>query len=56
MLMHYFFAKGKTPFYLKPAQTGCIDPSAVDSDARFIYQQVPQLKGKNPADSVSLLL
>jgi dethiobiotin synthetase len=52
MLMHYFFAKGKTPFYLKPVQTGCIDPYAVDSDARFIYQQVPQLKGKNPADSV----
>jgi dethiobiotin synthetase len=52
MLMHYFFAKGKTPFYLKPIQTGCIDPDAVDSDARFIYQQVAQLKGKDPADSV----
>ena len=52
MLMHYFFAKGKTPFYLKPAQTGCIDPYDADSDARFIYQQVPQLKGKNPTDSV----
>jgi len=52
LLMQYFFARGKTPFYLKPAQTGCLDPLDTDSDARFIYRHVPQLAGKDPAESV----
>jgi dethiobiotin synthetase len=54
ILMQYFFRKGKRPFYLKPAQTGCADPYDTDSDARFIYGHIQQLSGQNPADSVIL--
>ncbi|MBE9547757.1 MAG: dethiobiotin synthase [Proteobacteria bacterium] len=52
LLMQFFYARGYNPFYLKPAQTGCVDPHDVDSDARFIYQHVEALKEKDPADSV----
>ena len=52
LLMQFFYARGYTPFYLKPAQTGCVDPYDIDSDARFIYQHVKPLNRKNPADSV----
>ncbi len=52
ILMQYFYKNGKTPFYLKPFQTGCNDPCDTDSDAKFIYQHVAQLKDKDPADSV----
>jgi len=52
LLMQYYFKKGMTPFYLKPFQTGCKDPYDTDSDAKFIYSHVPQLKDKNPAGSV----
>jgi dethiobiotin synthetase len=52
LLMKFFFSRGYNPFYLKPVQTGCKDPNDVDSDARFIYRYVGQLKDKDPADSV----
>jgi len=52
LLMQFFYARGYTPFYLKPAQTGCVDPYDTDSDARFIYQHVKALNDKDPADSV----
>ncbi len=52
LLMQYLFAGGFSPFYLKPAQTGCIDPYDEDSDAGFIYRHVPQLREKDPAASV----
>ena len=52
LIMQYLFAKGHTPFYLKPFQTGCKDPYDKDSDARFIYSHVAQLQDKDPADSV----
>ena len=52
LLMQFFYAKGYTPFYLKPLQTGCMDPYDTDSDAKFIYKHVKHLKRKDPADSV----
>ncbi len=52
LLMHYFYEKKYSPFYLKPFQTGCADPFDTDSDARFIYSNIRQLRGKNPSESV----
>ena len=52
LMMQFFFAKGYSPFYLKPVQTGCRDANDTDSDARFIYRHVEPLKGKEPAESV----
>lgn len=52
LLMQFFYARGYKPFYLKPAQTGCVNPYDTDSDAKFIYQHVTSLKDKDPADSV----
>jgi dethiobiotin synthetase len=52
LMMQFFFARGYSPFYLKPVQTGCQDANDADSDARFIYRHVEPLKGKEPAESV----
>jgi dethiobiotin synthetase len=52
LLMQYFYAKGCAPFYLKPVQTGCLNPYDADSDALFVYRHVPELHEKDPADSV----
>jgi len=52
LLMQLLFAKGYAPIYLKPFQTGCTDPYAADSDAKFIYDHTPELKGQDPAQSV----
>lgn len=52
LMMQFFFSRGYNPFYLKPVQTGCKDPNDIDSDARFIYQNVGPLKDKRPADSI----
>jgi len=52
LLMQFFYTRGFTPFYLKPAQTGCRNPYDTDSDAKFIYQHVNPLGRKDPADSV----
>ena len=51
-LMRYFYSKGFKPFYFKPFQTGCLSPIDPESDARFIYEHVPELKGKDPFISV----
>lgn len=53
LLMRYLSARGLDPFYIKLVQTGCADPYSAESDARFIYENVPELKGKDPADSVA---
>jgi dethiobiotin synthetase len=52
LLMHYFYEKKFCPFYVKPFQTGCRDPYDTDSDARFIYSNIRQLREKDPAESV----
>lgn len=52
LMMQFFYARGDNPFYVKPFQTGCMDPYDTDSDAKFIYQNVEALRGKDPADSV----
>lgn len=52
LFMKYFFMKGESPFYFKPFQTGCTTPLSPDSDARFIYENIRELHGKNPAESV----
>ncbi|MEN6437795.1 MAG: dethiobiotin synthase, partial [Syntrophobacter sp.] len=52
LMMRYFFEAGKNPSYIKLIQTGCRDPLDTDSDARFIYENVPALEGKDPGESV----
>jgi dethiobiotin synthetase len=52
LIMQFFYNNGFSPFYLKPFQTGCSSPYDDDSDARFIYRNVGQLKGEDPAQSV----
>ncbi len=52
LLMQYWYGKERVPFYLKPFQTGCRDPYDADSDAKFIYNHIPQLQEKDPAESV----
>jgi dethiobiotin synthetase len=52
LMMQFFFARGYSPFYLKPVQTGCKDANDAGSDARFIYRHVEPLRGKEPAESL----
>lgn len=52
LFMQFFFAKGFSPFYVKPLQTGCVNPCDTDSDAQFIYEHLEPLHYKDPADSV----
>lgn len=52
VLMQYLFHRGANPLYVKPAQTGCRDPYDKDSDAKFIYDHVKELRGKDCASSV----
>lgn len=52
LIMAYFFKTGKTPFYLKPFQTGCETPFDEESDAKFIYDNISNLKEKNLKESV----
>lgn len=52
LLIQLLFDKGYVPFYLKPFQTGCIDPYDIDSDAAFVYQHTQALAKKDPAQSV----
>ncbi len=52
LFMTYFFRIGKKPFYIKPFQTGCVDAQSPESDARFIYSNVPELQGQDPSLSV----
>ena len=52
LLMQWLFARGHTPFYVKPFQTGCMNPYDTDSDAAFVYRHTAQLRDKDPAQSV----
>lgn len=52
LLMQFLHEKGQNPFYLKLIQTGCTSPLDSDSDAKFIYENVSALKGKDPGASV----
>jgi dethiobiotin synthetase len=52
LLMRYFYDNGYTPFYFKPVQTGCRHPYDTDSDAKFIYDNIPELGDQDPAVSI----
>ncbi len=52
LLMQWFLARGYSPFYLKPFQTGCSNPYDTDSDAAFIYRYTPALRSSDPDHSV----
>jgi dethiobiotin synthetase len=52
LIMQFFYNNGFSPFYLKPFQTGCVNPYDEDSDARFIYSNIGRLKGEDPGESV----
>ncbi len=52
LVMRHLYRVGENPFYIKLIQTGCRDPYDTDSDARIIYEKLPELKGKDPAASV----
>lgn len=56
ILVKWFFHTQCRPFYFKPFQTGCADPYDADSDARFVYDNVPELKENDPAESVGYCL
>jgi len=51
LLMQYLYAQGYQPFYCKPYQTGCQNARSEASDARFIYQHIPQLQNQDPNSS-----
>jgi dethiobiotin synthetase len=53
LLMQFLYECGANPFYLKLIQTGCTSPLDTDSDAKFIYENVSALKGKDPGASVA---
>ena len=52
LIMKSLFARGQHPFYLKLFQTGCEHSADVRSDARFIYDHIEALKGRDPGASV----
>ena len=51
LLMRYFIAKERNPFYLKPFQTGVRSPRDFDGDASFVYRHIDRLKNDDPAES-----
>jgi dethiobiotin synthetase len=53
LLMQLFYHRGYTPFYLKPFQTGCVDPYDTHSDAAFVYRFTAALKDQDPAASIT---
>ncbi len=52
LLMQLLFARGYSPFYLKPFQTGCRSPLDRDSDAMFVYSHTKALEQDDPGQSV----
>jgi dethiobiotin synthetase len=52
LLMQLLFARGYSPFYLKPFQTGCRFPLDADSDALFVYSHTKALEQNDPSRSV----
>lgn len=55
LLMRTLYGAGKRPFYYKPVQTGCRTAQSADSDALFVYEHCPQLKGQDPGQSVGVM-
>jgi len=52
LLIQLLYKRGQDPFYIKIIQTGCASPHDAESDARFVYDHVPALRGKDPGESV----
>lgn len=52
LLMQLLFARGYSPFYLKPFQTGCRSALETDSDALFVYSHAKALEQDDPGQSV----
>lgn len=52
LLIHCAMDAGWNPAYIKPIQTGCKDPSDIDSDSLFVHRHTTQWAGADPADSV----
>jgi dethiobiotin synthetase len=52
LLMQLLFARGYSPFYIKPFQTGCRSALDKDSDALFVYSHTKVLEEKDPGQSV----
>jgi len=52
LLMQFYYDCGFKPFYLKPIQTGCSHSKDQESDARFIYEHIPDLKSCDPSNSI----
>ncbi len=52
LIMQWLLGRGHDPFYLKPFQTGCIDPYDTDSDAAFVYRHTASLRQQDAARSV----
>ncbi|MBI9087954.1 MAG: dethiobiotin synthase [Desulfobacterium sp.] len=52
LIMQALMGKGKTPFYIKPFQTGCLSPSDPRGDASFVYRHTPGLEHHDPSPSV----
>jgi dethiobiotin synthetase len=52
MLKKLYSQKGCNPLYIKPFQTGCEHPNDPHTDAGFIYDNIPQLAGLDPAYSI----
>ncbi len=52
LIMQALTGKGKTPFYIKPFQTGCLSPSDPRGDASFVYGHTPGLEQQDPSLSV----
>jgi dethiobiotin synthetase len=52
LIMQVLTGKGKTPFYIKPFQTGCLSPSDPRGDASFVYGHTTGLEQRDPGPSV----
>ncbi len=52
LLMQLLFARGYSPFYLKPFQTGCRSALETNSDAVFVYSHTKSLEQDDPGQSV----
>ncbi len=52
LIVQTLAAKGHNPLYLKPFQTGCRHAHGPDTDAGFVYRNVPGLSGFDPAYSI----
>jgi dethiobiotin synthetase len=52
LLMQLLFARGYSPFYIKPFQTGCRSSLDTDSDAMFVYSHTKALEKQDPGQSV----